>query len=150
VLARYCDFLVRYSEILFDPRLTEVTSTHLGGEFPQYTLAGAPVSCWAEPQTVWPIIRECSGKTMIGLVNLMGNADDLWNEAKAEPIPRNGLSLRAVAQRPVRKVWWASPDDDCGRPRELPYDIRADADGMWLHVAVPTLRIFGLLVIESE
>ncbi len=150
VLARYSDFLVRYSELLFDPLLKDVTVTHLGGDFPAYTLSGVPVSCWAEPGTVWPIVRESRSRKMVCLVNLVGNASDVWNEGKSVPEPQDGLSLEVAVHGTVHQAWWASPEDDAGRPRQLAFDLRATPTGSWLHVRVPTLRWFGILVVEAE
>jgi dextranase len=147
-LAACCDFLVRHSEVLFDAGLRDVTATHLGGDFPAYTLAGASISCWAQPETVWPIIRESRQRKTVSLVNLTGNASDLWNEGKAEPTPRGGLELEIAVHGPVAQVWWASPDEDAGRPQRLESSLRHSTDGAWLHVRLPVLRFFGLLVVE--
>ncbi len=148
LLARYCDFLVRYSEILLDPGLRDVTATHLGHEFPEYVLRGAPLSCWAEAGTVWPIIRESRQRKMVCLVNLTGNCSDAWNECKSAAVPQEELSVEIGVRGPAAGLWWASPDDEQGRPQLLEGELRSGPGGLRLHVRLPTLRLFGIVVVE--
>jgi hypothetical protein len=49
----------------------------------------------------------------------------------------------------LRRQGWASPDEDSGRPRPLTSELRRGPTGMWPHVTVPALHVFGLLVVEQ-
>lgn len=140
----YQDFFVRYQELLFDPSLKDVSLTHCGGDNNgydcdcRYTMEG-------EPDRLWLTLREDGESKLIGLVNLCGVGDDHWDTGKETPEPLEGVSLRVLRLSPPDRVWFASPDEDDGAARMLPFSCDDADDGIYVNIPVPKLGICGLI-----
>ncbi len=158
-MRRYYDFLVRYSELFFDAGLVDVTSSHLGVEFPDYSVEGAPITQIGEAGRVWVTIHESAERRVISLVNLVGLKDDRWNAGHAPSPPQSELRVRARVLRKVDSIYAASPDSPSLRAYPLSHTRHASfeaasvggpesADGEVYTVTLPVLRTWTVIVIE--
>lgn len=89
---------MRYADLLYDDRGTDISRTASGGinEDVCFSGEGCEFSTDGAGGTVWSIIRESRELMSIQLINLRGN-DARWNEPKARPIPAEGISLSPPA-----------------------------------------------------
>ncbi|WP_448811317.1 glycoside hydrolase family 66 protein [Agromyces bauzanensis] len=134
LLTRWYDFLVEHDALLLDPAIIEVTGSYAGdynGDLDVSYLA-TPVTAEATAGAVWRRITSTPQGLVVHLVNLLGQADTLWDAPRAEPeSPGEGiLRFRFVRGRTPR-VRYADPD---GQARLVDLPIHLDGD-----VAVVTL-----------
>lgn len=144
----YADFVVRYSALLFDPELHDVSMTHAGGDSREYRFTGCAVSPYCQPGKVWCVIRESRTWKTVSFINLDGVSDDLWNSPKETPRVVKNLEVSIEVVEPVRAVFATSPDSDGGRPRGLPYHLELGPLGLRLRVRVPDIAVWTLLAVE--
>lgn len=147
-LRNYYDFIVRYSKILYDNELRDVSMTHFGGENLEYVFENAEFSPYGEPGRVWVIIREKPGRKTISFVNLTGNSEDYWNKGKRCPIIQKDILVKVQIEKPPECVFLASPDSNFGRPAVLEFEIEDSDRGKVMNVRIPELHVWNLLVIE--
>jgi dextranase len=158
-MRRYYDFLVRYSELFFDAELIDVTTTHLGVEFPDYSVDGVPVSATGEAGRVWVTVHESVKHRVISLVNLIGLDDDRWNSGHTSAPPQPVLRVSARVLERVESIYTASPDSDTLRAQKLPYSRHAGfpeasaaapetANGEVYATILPELRTWAVIVIK--
>jgi len=147
-LRQYCDFLVRYANLLHDGRLQDVSMTHADGDNREYVFDGLDFSTYGEAGKVWTVIRESGKRKTISFINLTGNEEDYWNEGKNRPMRLTDIPVRILLEKEVLGVYAASPDADCGRPRALPFRVTDSLRGMTLETAVPSLDVWTVLWVD--
>lgn len=149
VAQKYCDFLVRYADLLYDDRGTDISRTASGGinEDVCFSGEGCEFSTDGAGGTVWSIIRESRELMSIQLINLRGN-DARWNEPKARPIPAEGISLSLRLDRPVRGIWWASPDGESLGPVELAHSWTNSEHGRVYTASLPPLDYWAAVWVR--
>jgi len=146
LLKRWYDFLVIHDELLMPPELTEVTHSHVGaynGEL-DVDFADAEVSETAIAGRVWRRVVRAGDLLVVHLINLVGQADTLWDEprnAPANPGPAV-LRFRTLRGRTPR-VLVADPDG-AGRLIEVP--CRTDRDGAVAEL--PPLHVWQLVAVD--
>lgn len=145
----YQDFFVRYQELLFDRSIHDVSLTHSGGDNKEYA-CDSPFSVEAEPGKLWLTFRENSVIKVIGLINLVNETDDHWNQGKEKPVPQENIVLHVLMLHPVECAWYATPDDHNGAARKLYSDCRQTADGVVATICVPRLDCSGLLWLQRS
>ena len=143
----YEDFFVRYGDLLYDHSLEDVTYTHFGGDNTEYRM-DVPCSPDGDPDRIWIMIRENDRRKLIGLVNLCGVKDDLWNKGKDRPVPQQNVTLHILADKEPAVVWYASPDQQSGHPIPLPFTVSAHPNGLEVNCTVPSLLCCGLIWID--
>jgi dextranase len=146
VMRAYYDFAVRYENVLaLDTR--DATTDWTG----RVTIDGVSTDFHQIRDAVWPIVREGDGFTCISLVNLTGLATSDWTEAlPSDPTLLGPLTVRLRVDRPVARVWWASPDGGSSRAILASIQTRLDAQGGYLDVELPGLSYWSLIVFEWE
>jgi len=145
----YCDFIVRYHNLLFDRDLVDVSMTHADGDNLEYVVENVPCSAYGEPDRVWAVLREKPGLKTVHLINLVGN-DDRWNAGKREPQTQENIRVAIQVEERVRFVLLATPDEEMGRPREAEYAIEDGPRGKRVVVTVPRLRCWTMLAVELD
>lgn len=148
VLRNYYDFIVRYSRILFDWELRDVSMTHCGGENLEYVIENTDITLYGEPDKVWAVIREKPRLKTISFINLAGNSEDYWNKGKRKPVVKSGICVKVQVLRIPRAVYAASPDMNFGRPVILDYAVKDSDRGKVVTVNLPDLSVWNLLVME--
>ena len=148
---KYCDFLVRYADLLYDDKGTDISRTASGGinEDICFSAEGCEFSTDGAGGTVWSIIRESRRLISIQLINLRGN-DARWNEPKSRPVPAEGIELRLRLDRPVKGIWWASPDADSLRPVELRHSWTNSEHGRIYSSLLPPLDCWAAVWVRLE
>ncbi|MBI3961657.1 MAG: hypothetical protein HY335_02810 [Deinococcus sp.] len=142
-LRRHYDFITRYQDLLADPALEDLSTSHIGGINEEFRLEGAEHSPMALPGTVWTILRRRPGQVMLHLINLRGLTDTLWNSP--QPLPRPmALTLLLPRVPEVRTVSAASPE----QPRLM--SLATEAAGRHLRVRLPELRLWTMVLIETS
>ncbi len=145
VMRAYYDFVVRYENMLSDPRAVD-------GEPASDAVrsSAVPVSTQAVAGAVWAIERTLPGFQTISLINLTAAMDDAWNAPKLPPPVLGDLALDFPVMGAVRGVFAASPDRAHGQPESLPF-LQYGSDGARrLAVRLPSLRCWSLLVVKLE
>lgn len=139
----YQDFFVRYEALLFDASLKDVSLTHCGGDNQEYA-CDMPYSLEGDGGKLWLTLREGEGRRLIGLINLCGN-DDAWNTGKASPNVLENIQIRILTQQCTQTIWFATPDDGMGSPKQLPHTERPTALGIEVAFTVPYLTCAALI-----
>lgn len=147
-MRNYYDFMVRYSKILYNSSLRDVSMTHTEGDNLEYVFENVEYSTYGEPGKVWVIIRENSGCKSINFINLTGNSEDFWNQGKKMPVIQNAIRVKVQIHTEPKAVYAASPDNRMGRAEKLNYGIENSDRGKILIVKVPPLSLWSLLVME--
>jgi len=125
-IRNYYDFIIRYTDVLFDETMTDVTTSHLGVDFPDYIVAGTPLTQTGEAGMVWVTIRESATRKLLTFVNLVGLATDEWNVGQNTPQPRTDLFIQARIPSEVTGIFTASPDIENARPQPLAFSLATD------------------------
>lgn len=148
----YCDFVVRYSQLLYNDTGMDISMTAAGGinEDIFFTTKQGNVgfSSCGEAEKVWTLIRESERYLVLQLINLVG-IDTKWNEAKpTRPTKLENIQIEILMDRAVQSVYIASPDGlDC-RAVPLDYSIEQRKNGQYIVANVPTLTIWNLIWVE--
>ena len=145
LLKRWYDFLVAHDELLMPPELTEVTHSHVGaynGEL-DVTFADAEVSETAIAGNVWRRVVRAGDRLVVHLINLVGQADTLWDEPRnpvRDPGPATLRFKRLLGRTP--RVLVAEPDGP-GRLTE----VACESDGDYAIARLPPLRIWQVVLL---
>ena len=151
VTQRYCDFLVRYADLMYNDKGTDISKTASGGINEDVCFAHA--NCTFSPDgaenSVWTIIRESTARLTIHLINLVGN-NAAWNEAKLEPPPVDDIEISVRLDRPVRGIYCASPDHESLMAEELPFSYEVTEQGRVYSFTLPELKYWEAVWVEWE
>lgn len=94
---------------------------------------------------VMPILRTGENFETISLINFVGIDESSWNEpAEVPPAPFTDLAVSIPVERPVARIWWATPDGERIAPQSLLYTV---TDGI-LNFTVPRLDHWSMIVVE--
>ncbi|WNR45931.1 glycoside hydrolase family 66 protein [Paenibacillus roseipurpureus] len=145
----YYDFIIRYTNVLHDDSMRDVSMTHTDGDNFEYVFEGIDRSSYGEAGKVWTIMKENAKYKTIHFINLTNN-DDLWNEGKKRPLIQKDMKVSIVLDGKARSVFMASPDSNLGRPQILEYAVHPGDKGNVLTVTIPQLQIWDVLVVEME
>ncbi|HEY76113.1 MAG TPA: hypothetical protein G4O00_08025 [Thermoflexia bacterium] len=133
-LRRYYDFLVRYENVL---SLGTRDATLERGRHVVVEGAGG------QEVDVWAVVRQGEGFETISLINLPKGGRVRWDQPLGEGPPvLTDLRVRYPAERPIERVWWASPDGPL-RAAPLPF---AGQDEVTF--SIPQLGDWALVVLE--
>lgn len=149
VVRKYCDFLVRYADLLYNDSGTDIGKTASGGINEDICFASdtCRFSLDGKADTVWTILREGDSRITLHLVNLQGN-DDRWNAEKQEPVPSRGIEIHFRLDRPVRGFYCASPDRDSLAAEALPYTYRNTDQGRIYGVEIPAVQYWTAIWVQ--
>ena len=151
VVQKYCDFLVRYADLMYNDDGTDTSKTASGGinEDICFESENCRFSADGKADTVWTIIRETGCRLTIHLVNLKGN-DERWNVAKREPEPAEKIRIHLRLDRPVDGFYCASADRDSLGAEKLPYAFRNTDQGRIYSVDVPAVQYWTAIWASLE
>lgn len=143
----YYDLIVRYSELLFNKSLKDVSMTHSYGDNEEYVFEGLPVSACGQSGKIWTVIREDHSCKLISLINLIGN-DNLWNEAKNQPIPQHNLNITIQIGKELEGVYTMTP----GNPamKNVPYTVKEEERGKVLHMNIDDIGVWRMIVVRTK
>lgn len=142
VLKRYIEFSIRYQQV-FGPSARDVTADYQN----RLNIEGVDISQSMAYDKVYPIVRENERYTALNLVNMLGLKHPEWAKKVEPPAVLGAVSVQLrQAGRPVKQVWFASPDSDTIRLRPLAFTV---VDGT-LNFTLPGLEYWDLVMIEWE
>jgi dextranase len=145
VTRRYYDFAVRYGDLLFDARGTDITRTHLGGENQEVKIdARVPVATDCVPGVVWARVVRCSRGLLVNLIDLSGQCDVAWNAPKRPVGPLDGVRV-ALERTASTSIFFASPETS---PALKP--LTPERDGRYDVVSLPPFSTWALLWVRDE
>jgi dextranase len=144
VIQRYYDFIVRYENVLaLDTH--DATPAYEG----KVIVEGVNTDAKRAYNKVWPIVRQSDNSLALSLVNLLDLGSPEWNGLLlADPPPQRDLVVRLYTERPVRRLWWATPDDDDPAGRPLEFSVEKDTGGTYVTFQIPELTWWDLIVLE--
>ncbi|MCZ7547222.1 MAG: glycoside hydrolase family 66 protein [Anaerolineae bacterium] len=150
VMKRYYDFLVRYEELL------SLDTTDAAARTDALAIDGVETGGLRSRDRVAVIARrgaagrEPAAETF-SLVNLMGLSTGRWETALAGgPTPLHDLAVRIAVERPVARVWEASPDRDDLAAQPLDFAAGEDEGGAFVAFTLPRLDYWSMIVLEYE
>jgi len=144
ILRRYYDFAVRYENVL-SIGTRDTTVEHAG----RVSIEGVSTDSARATDKVWPIVRQGDRVVTINLINLMGISSPEWNGAlRAGPTPLEDLTVHYTTDRPVERVWFASPDQRSPAPVHLEFAITLDSEGHRISFSLPRLEYWDMVVVE--
>lgn len=151
VAQKYCDFLVRYADLMYNDRGTDVSKTASGGINEDVRLAHERYSFAPDGRgdSVWTVLRESADRLTMHLINLVGN-NAAWNEGKNEPRVVDDIQVRLRLDRPVSGVYCASPDDVSLCAQALPFSYEVTEQGRVYSFRLSGLRYWKSVWIEWE
>lgn len=144
-MRRYYDFAVRYQDVI-GARTSDATEVVLG----RIELEGASTEPRSYKDKVWPIARRGEGFLAVSLINLLGVESPEWARAvESPPSPLGPTTIRIRdLNRPVSRLWFASPDVDDPSPQTLPFEVIDEGGSYGISFQIPALSYWDLLVLE--
>lgn len=143
----YYDFIVQYMELFYDSEMVDVSMTHIGWDNVEYQCYS---DCWSvtgEADKLWITIREKENRKLISFVNLCGN-DNLWNLGKNKPLDMDKIEMQILVDKPVKGVYFISPDKNHGKVKELTYEKKKTDRGWTISFLVPEVEIWSNIWID--
>jgi dextranase len=140
ILKRTIEFAIRYQDV-FGPAGREVTPTWQK----RITLQDTETSPNISHNKIYPLVRENDRFTAVSLINLLGLTHDEWCTELETPRPQGATRLKVrEIDRPVRQVWFGSPDGPDIGLRPLDFSQQAST----LSLDVPSLDFWAIILIE--
>jgi len=154
-LTRYYDFIVMYRSLLFDLRLEDISMTFAGGINTEIVFAAEAVRFAPDltPDSVWNIVKERPGYTVIHLINVRGLDNLTWHAGKSQPPTRTeAIEVKVEQLEDVEGVYWTSPDGETMQAQPLAWDwVPKDAhQGHYLRFVVPRLDYWTMAYIKTR
>lgn len=140
-LVSYYDFLVAYQNLLRD----HPKDSGLKAEGTKEVA----ISDQAEQGKVWSFSKRMDGRDIVHFINFTDASTMDWNDdhgTQTEPAERRNVTVSVKTDRPVSKVWFASPDHNGGSPQVLSFSQR-DGVVKW---KLPALKYWDMAVIEYK
>lgn len=151
VVQKYCDFLVRYGDLMYNDQGTDVGKTASAGINEDVCFAHGQYRFTPDGEggSVWTILRESADRLTIHLINLVGN-NAAWNEGKQEPQAVDGIQVRLRLDRRVKGVYNASPDGGSLCAETIPFSYEITDQGRVYSFHFSGLRYWKTVWIEWE
>lgn len=146
----YFDFIVRYGDLLLDPRARDISMTYANGINDEFTFSGCRISPYGESGKVWTIVKETERYYIISLINLCGIQNQVWHDPKKRPETVRDITINAMVEERVRAAYLASPDIDGGCPQPLDVEEKKDKRGLIARIIVDTLYIWDVVFLEKK
>jgi dextranase len=144
LMRHHYDFLVRYENVLALDT-TDATAARAAA----LTITDVPTEGRQSYNRVAVIVRAGENTETFSLVNLIDIDKPRWDrELEIGPTPQSNLNVRIAVERPVARVWWASPDGESIAPQAV--DFTTDSDGSAIAFTLPSLAYWDMIVLEYQ
>jgi dextranase len=141
------DVLVRYQNLLSFAPEGNLRDGTAGARISSETHA---LDKDARSESLWTVVKVREGEyDLVNLINLYG-VDTLWRNRCDPPRTQRDIRLKVHLDRPVRKVWLATPDDGLGRPQAIDFAAGRDETGETVELTVPELEYWSLLIFDKR
>lgn len=142
----YYDFAVRYENFLFFNTLGNVRD---GTDDLRISSPSHALSKYAASDAIWTVSKVWRDEFQaISLINL-NEVDTQWRNPTGNPTRQTDIQLKCYADKRVRRVLMASPDDGLGRAEDLAFDEGHDRDGYYVTFMVPELKFWNLIILDQ-
>ena len=140
-LIGYYDFLVAYENLLRD-----------GGTFSDPTIQSIDnklsINIWP-PSTgsVSAIGKEVNNSQVIHLINFSTSVHTNWRDNQGDqpyPVVVKDCELEIAVDKPVTKVWFATPDAEYGTSKEIKFSEGSNS----ISITLPSIEYWSMIVIE--
>ena len=140
IAQKYCDYLVRYSSLLYADKGIDISRTASGGinEDICFAAENAEFSVDGKADSVWTIIRETDELINIQLINLCGN-DSLWNSTKKPPRKVHDIRITLRLDRELNGAWYATPDTGSLQAQSIATEVVDTSMGRVYTLTIPEL-----------
>jgi dextranase len=144
VTRRIYDFAVRYENIL------ALNTRDATSAYEQNVIVeGLNTDAQATYDKIWPIVREGQGAIGLSLINLLELSSPEWTSPlEADPPALRDLVVRLRTDRPVGRVWWATPDEALPTGQVLAFSTGQDRGHAYTRFRLPSLAYWSLIVLE--
>ena len=140
----YYDFLVRYENVL-----ALGTADATAERAAALTIDGVETGTRRSRDRVAVIVRAGENRETFSLVNLMGIDGDQWDTPLTTgPTPLEALPVRIAVDRPVSRIWLATPDGADATAQSLAFTSATDAGGPTVAFSLPRLDYWTMIVLE--
>lgn len=148
ILHRYYDFAVAHTELLFDPAVTEVTSSVASSynDDLEVSYPCAAVDQIARAGTVWRRITRTAHGYAVHLINLLGQDDTHWDAARHEPVDPGQAVLRVRRLGAALPRMMVADPDDAGVLTEL--SVMAEPGADWARATLPSFTVWQLVLVD--
>lgn len=155
VLTKYYDFIVMYRNLLFDLQLEDISMTFAGGINTEIVFSSGDVQFAPNLAvgSVWNIVKEKPGYTVIHLINCVGLDNVSWHAGKSNPpVAVEAIEVKVEMIEEVEGVYWASTDHESMQPQELSYTWteKGEHQGRYLTFTVPSLAYWSMIYIKTN
>ena len=144
-MIHYYDFLTAYQNLLRGISTKAASSVKV-----QTTSGSVAINAWPpRANSVVTFSKNVGPQQVVHVLNFLGTSDLSWrdvNGTRPEPPLTEYLPLVVTTNRPINKVWVASPDDCGGVPQELAF---TQQNGK-VSFTLPSLKYWTMVVLESE
>ncbi len=146
VMRGYYDFVVRYENLLSDPRLFTLPNDEAAAVV---RVGGHPASPFGEAGLIWTMVRRMPHLLTVSLINLTDCPSAAWNTPQPPPVPLTHLDIEVRTDAVVQDVFVASPDSDHGRPISRPYHATRHDGHAYVRLSAPRLAYWSLVVVRT-
>jgi len=151
VIKQYLDFIVKYSELLYSPKV-DLSYTSFGGYDGTNTdfYINKPTSIKAEPGTLYAILSRAKDYSLINLINLNNQTDSIWYDEKKTPQPIEQTTIRILNTRKIQHVYLASPDQEHGRMVKINHRIVPHEHGEAVEFTIEKIQYWTMVYMTYE
>ena len=146
---RYCDFAVRYRDLLYDPALQSAGFSYCGEGNGDLYIEDFSVSCDARAGSIWVLVNKKPGMKVIHLINLLDQTDDIWNAAKVPTREIHDLGL-VVYCEDVQRAYELSPDAQDPSMHPCAFEQITNYMGLSYRFAVQSLKTWTTVVLFEK
>ena len=138
------DFAVRYENVL---ALNTCDATPAYEE--SVIVEGLNTDVHTTCDKIWPIVREGEAAIGLSLINLLELNSAEWTDwLEADPPVLKDHVVRIYTDRPVGRVWWATPDNGKPAGQVLAVHRGQDRGQAYISFRLPSLAYWDLVVLE--
>jgi dextranase len=144
-MQNYYNFLVAYENLLRDG--TQASSM-------QVNVSNVAAGTSGEAGKVWVLPKRRAGYDIVHLINLENNTSNEWRDTNANyPAPDvfTNLPIKMYYRGSLNagaRLFYATPDDQFGKPQQLSYNTGSDAGGKYVSFTLPRLHYWDMIWLE--
>ncbi len=145
IMRNYYDFLVRYEEML------ALDTANAPERAKALVIDGVETQKLRSKDRVAVIARQGQGFETFSLVNFMGIDSGRWDTALSNgPDALTDLAIHIQMDRPVARVWFASPDGGMLDAQPVDFTTSTDDTGSFIALTLPCLAYWTMIVVEYQ
>jgi GH15 family glucan-1,4-alpha-glucosidase len=146
-MKNHYDFITAYENLLFSP---EVKYADTGLQY--LSINGENISGNGESGTIWYIGRHTDEYSILHLINLSSENDNMWRNTTATPTVKSNLETRYYIDDDfnIDGVYLASPDYDSCLTTSLDFSIGYDGNRKYVAFTVPKLEYWDMIYIKRS